>query len=95
MDPTIEDTSLSLWASDDSAVAVGLKRIPAAHRCVHMDPDTRMVKLSDYLTSIGITGHERWTLVTAHNVSPDGKIIAGTGVNNAANRIEGFVVSLP
>jgi hypothetical protein len=54
-----------------------------------------MVKLSDYLTGQGITGLQQWTLITAYKCSPDGKIIAGTGINNAAGRIEGYVVKLP
>ena len=54
-----------------------------------------MVKLSDYLTSKGISGHQQWTLMTAYKVSPNGKIIAGTGINNAADRIEGYIVRLP
>jgi hypothetical protein len=54
-----------------------------------------MVKLSDYLTSKGVTGHESWTLVTANSISPDGKIIAGTGLNRLAQRVEGYIVKLP
>jgi hypothetical protein len=57
--------------------------------------DRKMVKLSDYLKSKGVTGYETWTLITAVAVSPDGKIIAGTGINNVAQRIEGFIVKLP
>jgi uncharacterized membrane protein len=95
VDPTIEDTSIATGVSDDSAVVVGVSGYQPPTDAFIWTPDTKMVKLSDHLTSNGITGHEQWTLVTAHNVSPDGKIIAGTGFNNVANRIEGFVVSLP
>jgi hypothetical protein len=28
-------------------------------------------------------------------VSPDGKIIAGSGINNATQRVEGYVVRIP
>jgi hypothetical protein len=42
-----------------------------------------------------VTGHETWTLVNANCVSPDGKIIAGTGINNLEQRVEGYIVRLP
>ena len=50
---------------------------------------------------VGTSGYQSptdafiWTLVAATCVSPDGKIIAGVGLNSAAQRIEGFIVKLP
>ena len=93
-DPTFEDTSIALAVSDDSAVVVGTSGYQPPTDAFIWTPDTKILKLSDYLTSKGVTGHERWTLVTAVAISPDGKIIAGTGINNVAQRIEGFVAKL-
>ena len=95
VDPTLEDTSVATGVSDDATVVVGLSGYQPPTDAFIWTPDTKMVKLSDYLTSKSITGHQQWTLVTAYSVSPDGKIIAGTGINNLANRIEGYVVRLP
>jgi hypothetical protein len=95
VDPTLEDTSVATGVSDDATVVVGLSGYQPPTDAFIWTPDVRMVKLSDYLTSKGIAGHQQWTLVTAYSVSPDGKIIAGTGINNLANRIEGYVVRLP
>jgi hypothetical protein len=60
-------------------------------------PETKILKLSDYLTSKGVTGFENWRLITATGVSPNGKIIAGTGINNnvPGGRVEGYVVRVP
>jgi len=90
-----EDTSIALAVSDDSTVVVGFSGYQPPTDAFIWTPDTKMVKLSDYLTSKGITGHEQWTLINANCVSPDGKIIAGTGLNNPAQRVEGFVIRLP
>jgi uncharacterized membrane protein len=87
-----EDTSVALSVSDDGNVVVGTSGYQPPTDAFIWTPETKMVRLSDYLKSKGITGHEGWTLVAASSVSPDGKIIAGTGLNNVANRIEGFVV---
>ena len=40
-----------------------------------------MVKLSVYLSILGVTGLEQWRLIVCNSISPDGKIIAGTGIN--------------
>jgi uncharacterized membrane protein len=90
-----EDTSVALAVSDDGNVVAGTSGYQPPTDAFVWTPETKIVKLSDYLTSKGITGHERWTLVAATSASPDGKIIAGTGINNATNRIEGFVVRIP
>ena len=91
----LEDTSVALSVSDDGNVVVGTSGYQPPTEAFVWTPETKIIKLHDYLTSKGITGHERWTLLTAVSVSPDGKIIAGTGINNVAQRIEGFVVRLP
>ena len=91
----LEDTSVALAVSDDGNVVVGTSGYQPPTEAFVWTPETKIIKLHDYLTSNGITGHERWTLLTAVSVSPDGKIIAGTGLNNVAQRIEGFVVRIP
>ena len=83
--------------SDDGKTVVGNSGHQPPTDAFIWTPETKMIKLSDYLTSKGVTGHERWTLMTAIAISPDGKIIAGTGINKTTvvNRIEGYVVRLP
>ena len=90
-----EDFSIALAVSDDGNVVVGNSGFEPPTDAFIWTPETKMVKLSDYLSSKGVTGHERWILVTAIAISPDGKIIAGTGNNIAARRIEGYVVRIP
>jgi probable HAF family extracellular repeat protein len=92
---SIEDTAVALGVSDDGNVVVGTSGYQRPTDAFIWTPATKIVKLSDYLTGKGVTGFQGWTLITATDVSPDGKIIAGTGLNNLAQRIEGFVVKLP
>jgi uncharacterized membrane protein len=95
VDPALEDTSVATGVSNDGAVVVGSSGYQPPTDAFIWTSDTKMVKLSDYLASKGITGLEQWTLISAYTCSPDGKIIAGTGINNAEDRIEGYVVKLP
>ena len=90
-----EDTSIALAVSDDGAVVVGMSGNQPPTEAFIWTPETEMVKLSDYLTNKGVTGHETWTLVNANCVSSNGKIIAGTGINNLEHRVEGYIVGLP
>jgi hypothetical protein len=92
---SVEDTAVALAVSDDANVVVGTSGYQPPTDAFIWTPASKIVKLSDYLTSKGITSFEGWTLITATDISPDGKIIAGTGVNNVAQRVEGFVVRLP
>jgi len=91
----IEDTSIALAVSDVSSVVVGTSGYEPPTDAFIWTPETKMVKLREYLTSNSVTGHETWTLGNANCVSPDGKIIAGTGINNREQRVEGFIVRLP
>ena len=91
----IEDISIALAVSDVSSVVVGFSGYEPPTDAFIWTPVTKMVKLREYLTSNGVTGHETWTLVIANCVSQDGKIIAGTGINNREQRLEGFIVRLP
>jgi probable HAF family extracellular repeat protein len=89
-----EDTSIAFGVSDDGTVVVGISGWKSPTDAVIWTPETRMVKLKDYMTGKGITGHERWLLAEAIAVTPDGKSITGTGFN-PEGLAEGFVVTLP
>jgi len=44
---------------------------------------TKIVPLAKYLTDRGIPGFEKWILLfKAAVISPDGKVIAGSGINS-------------
>lgn len=94
--PMFQDYSVALATSDDSnVVVVGYNGYQPPTDAFIWKPETGMMRLKEFLTSKGISGHETWTLVNANCVSPNGKIIAGTGINNVAQRVEGFIVTLP
>jgi uncharacterized membrane protein len=88
------DLSIALAVSDEGLIVVGNSGGANTDAFI-WTPETKMMKVSDYLRGKGITGHENWILRTATAVSPNGKIIAGTGFNNTAQRVEGYVVRLP
>jgi hypothetical protein len=44
-------------------------------------PETGMVYMLDYLTSKGVTAHQGWVLQSATVVNPDGRLVAGWGLN--------------
>ena len=93
----IEDTSVALAVSDDGNVAVGTSGYQPPQDAFIWTPETKILKVSDYLRSKGITGFENWILITATGLSSNGKIIAGTGINNnvLGGRVEGYVVRVP
>jgi len=53
-----------------------------------------MVKLIDYLADRGITGFQGWLILSAVGITPDGKVIAGNGIN-PEGLTEGWIVTLP
>jgi uncharacterized membrane protein len=71
--------------SDDGRVVVGENGsgdVPGQPRQAYIwTPETGMMFVSDYLTSKGVTTHNGWVLGAATAVTPDGRIIAGHGVN--------------
>jgi probable HAF family extracellular repeat protein len=89
-----EDRSIAFAVSDDGDTAVGSSGYVPPTDAFIWTSATGMVKVSDYLASKGITGFERWTLVVANSVSPNGKIIAGTGIN-PMGFAEGWIATLP
>jgi probable HAF family extracellular repeat protein len=89
-----EDTSIALAVSDDGLVVVGYSGYKPPLDAFIYTEDTKMVKLSDYLTKVGVAIPAGWVLQNALAITPDGKSIAGTGINPAGGA-EGFVVTLP
>ncbi len=90
-----EDQSSSIAISDDGRVVAGERGYePPTDAAFLWTPQTKMVKLSDYAASLGIQGMDRWQFTGVSFVSPDGKILAGTGIN-PRRLIEGFILKLP
>jgi hypothetical protein len=57
-------------------------------------PATGMVTVAGFLTANGVTSHKDWTLTRSVYVSPDGKVIAGSGLN-PQSIAESWIVTLP
>jgi probable HAF family extracellular repeat protein len=75
-----EDTSNAIAVSDDGNVVVGTSGWKPPLDAVIRTSETKMVKLSDYLTSKGVTGFDRLLLLGAAALTPDRKTITGTGM---------------
>jgi probable HAF family extracellular repeat protein len=88
-----EDRSIAAAVSDDGNVVVGQSGWMPPTDAFIWTPETKMLKLSDYLAGKGVSGFDRWILVSAVAVSPDGRIISGTGINPNAEP-EGWIVKL-
>jgi hypothetical protein len=88
-----EDTSTAFAVSDDGNVVVGSSGFKPPLDAFIWTPDTKMVKLSTYLTDKGVTGVAGWRLVGAYALTPDGKTIAGLGID-PAGVVDGWVVKL-
>ena len=88
-----EDQSIAAALSDDGNVVVGMSGWAPPTDAFIWTPETKMVKMIDYLTSKGITGFNRWVLVSATAVTPDGKVIAGNAIN-PDGWAEGWIVRL-
>jgi probable HAF family extracellular repeat protein len=102
-DPLTEYTSYPWGVSDDGNVVVGATGYdPQAALWTPNIGDivqggigrASMVRVADYLTAFGVTAHVGWKLTSASYVSPDGTIIAGTGINRQL-RAESWIVTLP
>jgi probable HAF family extracellular repeat protein len=92
--PNYEDISIAYGVSDDGDTVVGSSGYQPPLDAFVWTPATGMVKASDYLKSKGVSGFDGWTLVVANSVSPNGKIIAGTGIN-PRGLVEGWIAALP
>jgi probable HAF family extracellular repeat protein len=88
-----EDISIAYAVSDDGSVVIGNSGYRPPVDAFVWTPTTKMIKLSTYLTGHGVTGFERWRLVQGAAVTPDGKTIAGVGIN-PEGFYEGFVATV-
>lgn len=88
-----EYTSKPWGVSDDGKVVVGTTGFSNVFACFWTSA-TGMVRVSDYLTANGVTAQQGWELTAAGYVSPDGKRIAGTGIN-AQKVAYSWIVTLP
>ena len=88
-----EDISSAFAVSDDGNVVVGNSGYRPPVDAFIWTPATKMIRLSTYLTNHGVTGFDRWRLVHAAAVTPDGKTIAGYGINPVGFG-EGFVATV-
>ena len=75
------------WAKGVSAsglVIVGIGRSSFNEEAVFWDPSgAGPIRISDYLSALGVTAHQGWVLVSAEGVSADGLKIVGNGINPA------------
>jgi uncharacterized membrane protein len=55
---------------------------------------TGMVLLTDFLTANGVTAHQGWKLTDVSYISPDGKLMAGTGIDPKVGATS-WIVTLP
>ena len=89
-----EDRSIAFAVSDDGNVVLGYSGWQPPTDAFIWTPEAKMMKVGDYLTSKEITGFQNWILVSALAVTPDGKIIVGTGIN-PDGFAEGWMAKLP
>jgi uncharacterized membrane protein len=83
LDPLVartEYTSLPRGLSDDGEVVVARCGVNLAAACVWTSA-TGMVRVAEYLAANGVTDNSGWQLTDCPYVSPDGKRIAGTGID--------------
>jgi hypothetical protein len=78
----------------DGSVAVGYSEGDIYPRAIMWDSVHGVRFVADVLTAAGIdlTG---WSLESAEEVSDDGKVIGGLGVNSVTNQREGWVARVP
>jgi hypothetical protein len=79
--------------SDDANVVVGTSGWQPPLDGIVWTPETKMVKVADYLTGKGVTGFQGWNLVAVNLVSPDGRIIGGVGIN-PSGQVEGWIATV-
>ena len=76
-----EYVSLPRGMSDDGSIVAGETGGVNTQFAMIWTPETRMVYMHDYLTSKGVTTHQGWVLTSAWYVSPDGRVVAGHGLD--------------
>jgi len=76
------DVSTALGVTDDGSIVVGTSASPPVEAMV-WTPQTKMVPLAIYLTDRGVQGdYMKWiVLFEVAVISPDGTVMAGSGIN--------------
>lgn len=85
--------SFATAVSRNGHVVVGAARTPAGERAIVWDPKNGISNLQDFLANeagLNLTG---WTLTHARDISVDGRMIAGYGIN-PRGQVEAWVVRL-
>jgi probable HAF family extracellular repeat protein len=79
--PGITDSSTALGVTDDGSIVVGTNTVNPVEAMV-WTPSTKMVPLAKYLTDRGVQGDFlQWVILYEVTViSPDGRVMAGSGV---------------
>ena len=88
-----EYSSEPLALSDSGNVVVGIAGALQPLAAI-WTPATGMVTVAGFLTANGVTSHAQWQLTRALYVSPNGKVIAGSGFNPQM-LAESWIVTLP
>lgn len=86
-------TSEAFGISADGSIIVG-RGASAAGEEAFIWRDGAMSSLQEYLVGAGVSGLEGWRLTLAWNVSADGRVFVGEGVN-PAGFTEGFMAVVP
>jgi probable HAF family extracellular repeat protein len=92
--PGAEFMSTATAVNGDGSIIVGFagpNYDATTHRAFIWTESAGMRFLHDELIALGTTGLENWTLRQATTISPDGRFIAGRGVN-PQGLVEGWVV---
>jgi uncharacterized membrane protein len=83
-------------ASSDGSIVVGDSDSafgPYSREAFIWTEDSGMVRLADVLTANGAQGLDGWTLESAQAISPDGRRVAGYGIN-PLGRVEAYTASI-
>jgi probable HAF family extracellular repeat protein len=87
--------SSTAWGvSDSGLVIVGSSRSNLGDEAVFWTPSQGPYAIDAYLTALGVTAHNGWSLRYAHAVSADGLRIIGGGINPLGQN-ESWLVVLP
>ena len=89
----IEYASQPYALSDAGDVVVGVTGFMTLKAYI-WTPVTGMMNVADYLTAKGVTTHTGWDMRLAGYVSPDGKVIVGSGFN-PQQVAEAWTVTIP
>lgn len=93
--PTGNFDSHARSVSASGLVVVGYGRTSFNIEAVFWDPSgAGPIRISDYLSALGVTAHQGWVLVSAEGVSADGLKIIGNGIN-PAGQYQAWLATFP